>query len=300
MDSCGAQCRCGADIPANIAFCPACGRPAQSSSSAQCVHCGEDIAIGHAFCRLCGRSCSEPEQQPSPRGRVAKWPLGAIILAGMGAGWFAFHLGSPGAVAEQKTIHSLDEVQNEGPPKTSLDRGVPDSGPILRDISRPPTDHPDNLSNPSKGLPAGPEPVAPPAVPVTEQPVARLEPPPAVQPTITPSEVRSPPSETFRDPVPTPVVLPPPVPRREPSKREGDVIWSGVLEKGQVITIDSSITNSGELRGALPGAPVLISVVPQDIGVVEMPGPSNGWRRMSLRSKSRRNSVVTIHWSLLM
>jgi len=53
------------------------------------------------------------------------------------------------------------------------------------------------------------------------------------------------------------------------------------------------------LRGALPGVPVIVDVEPKDIAVMETPAPSNGWKRIVLRSRSDRNIVVTIHWQRL-
>jgi hypothetical protein len=55
----------------------------------------------------------------------------------------------------------------------------------------------------------------------------------------------------------------------------------------------------GTVNGALPGVPVLIDVEPKDVGVAEPPGPGNGWRRLVLRSRVNRNTVVTIKWRTL-
>ena len=309
MDSNAVPCSCGVYMAAEASFCPACGRPRQSSRLPQCIHCGADIPAGQEFCGLCGRARSEPEQPPSPGGHVAKWPLGlavgVVTLAVTGAGWYAFHAAPRGAAPADIYLVGNDPGV-VAPPQAPADANAPDKEPVSPYIGPPPVRQTRSKRSVSvsETTPARSEPVAPSPVQVTEQPVSRVEPPPVAtapaQPVISSLPVRPPVPEADREPPPTAVLSVPPAPRRaEPLTREGEVIWSGVLEKNQVVTIDSSVANSGRLRGALPGAPVLISVMPQDIGIVEMPGPSNGWRRLALRSRSKRNSVVTIHWSLL-
>jgi hypothetical protein len=45
--------------------------------------------------------------------------------------------------------------------------------------------------------------------------------------------------------------------------------------------------------------PVLVSLDSLDFGLAEMPGPSNGWKRIVLRSRVNRDSVVSVRWTLL-
>lgn len=95
-----------------------------------------------------------------------------------------------------------------------------------------------------------------------------------------------------------PVVHPAPVPTPpQPSvPASGTVIWSGRLQKNVTLSIEGGSASAGTLRGALPGVPVMIEVEPKDLGVAEAPGPGNGWRRLVLRSRSDRETVVTIRW----
>jgi hypothetical protein len=79
------------------------------------------------------------------------------------------------------------------------------------------------------------------------------------------------------------------------------IIWSGKLERNGTIVIEGESASTGSVRGALPGVPVLIEVEPQnEIGIAEAPSPSNGWKRLALRSRNNRNNiVVTIRWRAL-
>jgi hypothetical protein len=79
----------------------------------------------------------------------------------------------------------------------------------------------------------------------------------------------------------------------------GTIVWSGQLEKNGTITIDGAHASDGSLNGQLPGVPVMVTVSPPDIGVAEAPGPQNGWKRLVLRSRNTRRSVVTIQWTVL-
>lgn len=98
--------------------------------------------------------------------------------------------------------------------------------------------------------------------------------------------------------------IPPVKPREEappkPSKAEapttGLLIWTGALKKGEVVTIEGDRASTGMLRGALPGVPVMIETEFRGIGFTEMPGPSNGWKRLAFRSLRDQNVVVTLRW----
>ena len=101
---------------------------------------------------------------------------------------------------------------------------------------------------------------------------------------------------------PSPVLLSRPKPQAEPVPAipaQGTVLWSGSLRKNEEVVISGTQVNRGTLTGALPGVPVLVSLDSPDFGLAEMPGPSNGWKRIVLRSRVNRNSVVTVRWTLL-
>ncbi|MBM3957695.1 MAG: hypothetical protein FJ313_06545 [Gemmatimonadetes bacterium] len=65
------------------------------------------------------------------------------------------------------------------------------------------------------------------------------------------------------------------------------------------MTIDGTQPSSGTMQGALPGVPVMVEIIPADIGIAEPPGPQNGWKKIVLRSRNNRHTVVTISWSVL-
>jgi hypothetical protein len=79
----------------------------------------------------------------------------------------------------------------------------------------------------------------------------------------------------------------------------GSFTWSGQLHKNGTLTIDGASASEGALGGALPGVPVLVEIDQKDLGVVEPPSPSNQWRRLVLRSRADRHTVVTIRWRRL-
>jgi hypothetical protein len=90
-----------------------------------------------------------------------------------------------------------------------------------------------------------------------------------------------------------------------PAKKEtysgpmrGEVIWSGRIEKGQEVRIEGSRPTHGTLHGALPGVPVMIEVNSPDIGITDPPGPDNGWKTVSFRSKKGIHLAVVIRWTV--
>ena len=97
---------------------------------------------------------------------------------------------------------------------------------------------------------------------------------------------------------PAPVAPPP---SRPAVAGSGMVMWSGKLDRNGLITITGDSASSGNImQGSLPGVPVTVRVEPAEaVGVAEAPAPSNGWRKIVLRSRVSRAVVVTIHWSTL-
>jgi len=104
-------------------------------------------------------------------------------------------------------------------------------------------------------------------------------------------------------PEPAPAVSAPPPPAKpaHSGPRSGVLIWSGQLERNGLIEIAGGTASGlpGTLRGELPGVPVIIEVEPKDVGVAEAPSPQNGWKRLVLRSRGQRMSVVTIKWTVV-
>jgi hypothetical protein len=79
----------------------------------------------------------------------------------------------------------------------------------------------------------------------------------------------------------------------------GVVLWSGRLEKDGSVTIDGNSASFGNLTGELPGVPVMIEVDQREFALAETPSSSNGWKRITIRSRTKRHSVVSITWSIL-
>jgi len=79
----------------------------------------------------------------------------------------------------------------------------------------------------------------------------------------------------------------------------GVMIWSGHLDKGATVMLDGGRASQGTLNGSLPGVPILVEVEPKDVGLAEAPSPSNGWKRLAIRSRKDKHTVVTIRWKVL-
>jgi hypothetical protein len=77
------------------------------------------------------------------------------------------------------------------------------------------------------------------------------------------------------------------------------LIWSGQVEKNGVVIIDGPNAIAGILSGDfLPGVPVILDVDTQEFALVEVPGPSNGWKRLTIRSRNKRHTVITVKWTV--
>lgn len=98
---------------------------------------------------------------------------------------------------------------------------------------------------------------------------------------------------TPSEPAAAPKAIQPSVPS------SGTIIWSGHLRKNALVTIQGNSASSGLLKGQLPGVPVIIQVVPSNVGVAVSPGPQNGWKKVVLRGSKSQKIVVTIEWRIL-
>lgn len=152
-------------------------------------------------------------------------------------------------------------------------------------------------------------PSTPPQQQQQQQPPASAQWPPAAQtpqaapPAAPPEPVQEQPKPAQRTPVfrpdPEPTPAAPAAKPRYSGPASGTIIWSGPLKKDGVITIDGSQTSAGTLQGALPGVPVTIETDNKDVGFAEMPGPSNGWKKVGIRGRRNQNVVVTLRWKVL-
>jgi hypothetical protein len=81
--------------------------------------------------------------------------------------------------------------------------------------------------------------------------------------------------------------------------RSGTINWSGQLEKDGVITIEGNGASSGSMTGGLPGVPVSIDFNSKEFALAEAPAPSNGWKRLVMRSRHTRHSAIAIQWTVI-
>ena len=91
---------------------------------------------------------------------------------------------------------------------------------------------------------------------------------------------------------------------------KGRLIWTGRLQKNGILAVQGNHCSDGSLTGELPGTPVKIAVhagewTPEGImvygaasdsakGVMEAPGPQNGWNKTWYSSNSQRESDLFI------
>ena len=79
----------------------------------------------------------------------------------------------------------------------------------------------------------------------------------------------------------------------------GTLIWSGDIGENTLVVINGTQVSLGRLTGELPGVPVIIQLETDDFMVIDPPGPGNGWKRLSLRSRRRIRHAVTIKWGVM-
>jgi hypothetical protein len=78
----------------------------------------------------------------------------------------------------------------------------------------------------------------------------------------------------------------------------GTLRWSGVVEEGGVITIEGDRASTGTVNGALPGLPIQVELVSKHAAISEAPAPSNGWKRIAIRSLKRQTDLA-LKWTVL-
>src|SRR5260370_633119 len=93
------------------------------------------------------------------------------------------------------------------------------------------------------------------------------------------------------------IIVTPPPPPVYSGPTSGVINWSGHLDKNGAVVIEGPTTQSGTVNGSLPGVPVMIDVDTKEFAIAEAPSPSNGWKRLVIRSRRKVHSVVTIRWT---
>ncbi len=168
--------------------------------------------------------------------------------------------------------------------------------------------------------PAKPQPVTPPAKPVLmEGPQSLPEPggaprrvPGLTQPTLelpAPKLEQPKPAKPF---VPMGLLDEPSSGALSQGRGSGRLIWTGLLERNGVLSIDKGRPSVGTLTGELPGQPMRLSVSPGELAgsgmtvfsanlrysrapVTEQPGAQNGWNRTVYRfDPSQAGNVVAV------
>lgn len=307
--------------------CPHCGA-ANAPGVKFCNKCGQPMAASEPKAEK-ARPPAPPSAKPAPAarptGRRSALPLiaaGVAVLGIAGAAWFFFRSeGTPkseavanrqvpfvtGPPAEQPPDPAQPPAQVENPVQTATSAApatsapTPSRVPAVRQVTSTPAAAP---SSPA----AGPETAPPPPQAVQElkaEPVAQTE---VARAPVTQALPTAPAPAASEAPRRTEILRPerefpsPGQVRQAPAYQgpaSGVIVWSGQLEKGAAISVSGNQSSVGSVNGALPGVPVLIEVDPKDVGVAEAPGPSNGWKSFSLRSRKGRHTVVTIRWRVL-
>lgn len=200
--------------------------------------------------------------------------------------------------------------QSAAPPRIEP---VPAAPPPAPPREEPPPQRPSRIRTepppaPVRTEPPAPrqQPVVPPAQPAETVPTPRQQVTPPQQQVTPPDSPAKPVERPKRielmrpDPTQRPeqAVVPPPKPEYN-GPSEGNLIWSGQLEKGDTVTIQGGQASAGSLRGELPGLPVIVDLDTREFAIAEAPSPSNGWKKLVFRSRNKRHTVVTVKWSLL-
>jgi hypothetical protein len=241
--------------------------------------------------------------------------LVVVLVAALGAGgFFAYKkFFAPAAPGQLPGADQQAAVVQPGSTTPAGDQPAMSGQPAAPDFQQPaatPAPASDytstSNSNPSARTPAQPPATTssiPAAAPETFAPSAPAaapasEPPPAPAPAPEPKRV-----EILKPETPVPQEAPPPAAQPAQTAYSGPpagvILWSGRLDKNGSITISGNSASFGNLTGELPGVPVMIEVDQREFALAETPSPSNGWKRITIRSRSKRHSVVSIKWSIL-
>jgi hypothetical protein len=173
---------------------------------------------------------------------------------------------------EWKLGQKLDCGAAAGNDRNSQQSPPPGSGPSVPGsaVSRPP----DTGASAPGGATLRP--------PGTDSSPPRIEPPPTTPATTSSSPPRQPDQ-----------------PGLTMAKSSGVMTWSGQVEKNGVLIIDGLKSSAGALTGdPLPGVPVILDVDTREFALVEVPAPSNGWKRLTIRSRNSRHTVITLKWTI--
>ncbi len=271
-----------------------------------------------------------PAEKRTPGMGGAIWAVfGLLVIGAMGAaGWLGYQriylryfVGDALSVEETETAQAEVRQPGQGipgeaagPPETQFKLPpLPTSGGEDRQqvITRQPNSMPNSMPNstpvlitPSnQSFPAvqgnTPPPLPPSNLPPSLQRAQEPQ-PPAV---ISQPPVNAPPVNVPQNLPPVPpsavVTRSPSLPPAYRGPASGVINWSGQIEKNGTVTIDGDQATAGKVNGQLPGVPVMVDVDTREFAFAEVPSPSNGWSRFTIRSKNKKHSVISITWKVL-
>jgi proteasome lid subunit RPN8/RPN11 len=188
-------------------------------------------------------------------------------------------------------LKSLEERGKQVAAAPGTPKQLPVQGPPRRVFTAPPT-----RSLPGADVPGPPELAQQPTLTAPMLPQAgRL---PGAQPAPPPPAASAAAPES-----------PKPAPGRGPTS--GKLIWTGLLPRNSVLTIENRRPSSGHLTGEWPGVPFRIGARPAEFvaggltvyssnpglargPVTEPPGPQNGWNRTTYRYDVRLSQEVVV------
>jgi hypothetical protein len=78
----------------------------------------------------------------------------------------------------------------------------------------------------------------------------------------------------------------------------GVLTWTGDIDKNGTIVIEGGQASSGTLKGKLPSVPVILDINTKEFALAEVPSPSNGWNRLVIRSRNKRQTTISINWRI--
>jgi serine/threonine protein kinase len=230
-----------------------------------------------------------PPAKPA-RDLTIVWVLSTALISAtlVGGVYWYLHRPTPGPAPIVNPNPAPTPAPEPGPQVSK-----PSPGQI--DVPKPEQPQPQPPVNPPVTKPDNPAPKAGPGKPADTTPTPPVSHTPAPDSNPTPTQ-----------PTPAPVTPPSPEPKVTPPPKhyahEGDLVWSGQVDKNQVIQISASGANIGSISGdQFPGdgVPIQVSINSDKFAVVSQPNPLNQFSQIWLRSTMKGNVVVVIHWKVL-
>jgi serine/threonine-protein kinase len=217
----------------------------------------------------------------------------ALISASLVGGIYLYlHRQKPASIVDQTPVPVPGPDSTTPKPPPGQAETLPDgssTGDQPQPPVNPPVTKPDDT--PVQNTPDKPVDTTPPH-PTSDPPPSDTSTTPPTQPETTPSDT----PETY-----TPAPAKPPAPQRHYAG-EGNLIWSGQVDKNQIIQISGTGANIGNIAGdPFPGGgvPIQVSVNSDRFAVISQPNPLNQFSQISLRSTMKGNVSIVVHWKVL-